>query len=109
LASERSASTQGNSNLLVTVNGEDVMKKMQMFDWIREVHGWRVDLSDDIRPDRLTEIRIDAILGRQIEMRRHPTASKLTLSVGAFPQRMIHHLHHDLEVKCDHLAGVSKS
>jgi hypothetical protein len=36
-------------------------------------------------------------------------ARTLALSSGVCPQRMINHLHHDLEMKRYHLAGVSKS
>jgi hypothetical protein len=51
LPSKRLASIQGNSDLQVNVNEEDVMKKMQMLSSIREVCGESLDSSDDIRPD----------------------------------------------------------
>jgi hypothetical protein len=76
---------------------------------VKKVRQTCSDRSDDIRPDRPPEIGIDAVQDRKIEMHRQTTARTLALLLNIFPQRINHHLHHDLEMKRDDLTGVSKS
>jgi hypothetical protein len=76
------------------MNGEDVMKKAPLFHYVKEVRGGSLGRSDDIQPDWLVEIAIDAILGHEKEMNLHTTTRKLALPLS-FSQRMINHLQYD--------------
>jgi hypothetical protein len=62
-----------------------------------------------MRPDRPPEIIINAILGRKIKVRQSTTAHELSPPLDIFPQRMVNHLHRDLEMKRSIPTGVSKS
>jgi hypothetical protein len=93
---------------MAKMNGKDVVKKMQMFFSVKKVHGWRLDTSDDIKPDWPSEISIDVILGHEIKMDPHTTTWKLALSLSVSPQIVINHLQYDLKMKCYDLAEITK-
>jgi hypothetical protein len=61
---------------LIQVHGEEVMKKMQVFYWVREIRGWGwcKQLSDEARLGRPCEINVDTMLAHMSESNPHMRA-----------------------------------